>query len=99
MEDYANFTDKLEMILIPRVQNPTQVAQSLLNEDKLEELRLINFADLQGIISQLQDFKRLAKENETRVVDFYQNKAVKFCVETAQRLKYQVKQTVTKMRA
>jgi hypothetical protein len=98
MEEYANFRDKLEMILIPRVQNPTQIAQSLLNEDKLQELRLINFADLQGIISQLQDFERLAKENETRIIDFYQQKAVKFCVEIAQKLKYQANQKVTKMR-
>jgi hypothetical protein len=70
----------------------------LLDEDKLTGLKLINFSGLQGIISQLLDFEAVAKENEAKIMELYETKAVKFCLDNTQMLKYQVLAKVSKMR-
>jgi Fe-S-cluster formation regulator IscX/YfhJ len=98
MGEYATFREKLESIMLYQDPNSTEIAQSLLDEDKLTSLKLINFTELQGIISQLHDFEAVAKENEARIMELYETKAVKFCLDNTQILKYQVLAKVTKMR-
>lgn len=100
LTEYNIFRKNLEIIMGNSEHDrydKAAIAQSMLNEDKLNDLKNINFADLETINNRLFEFENKVQDDEKRIIDFFENKAVKFCVENTQRLKYQVKHTVLKM--
>lgn len=99
LTEYATYRRNLEIILNESGPTVALLAQSMLNEDRLNELQQIDFGELQSITDLILEFEQRLKAEERQILNFFENKAVRFSVESTQRLKYQVKHRVQKMKS